>query len=85
MVPVLRRRGPLALGVILTLGAAGVRALPPSTPVAPALSGAEGIARELRSFANTGAVLHVGAHPDDENTELITWLSRGRGYRTAYL
>jgi len=32
-----------------------------------------------------GTVLHVGAHPDDENTELITWLSRGRGYRTGYL
>jgi len=25
------------------------------------------------------------AHPDDENTQLITYLSRGRGYRTAYL
>ena len=43
------------------------------------------IAQELRSFATTGTVLHVGAHPDDENTELITYLSLGRGYRTAYL
>jgi LmbE family N-acetylglucosaminyl deacetylase len=30
-------------------------------------------------------VLHVAAHPDDENTHLITYLARGRGYRTAYL
>jgi LmbE family N-acetylglucosaminyl deacetylase len=30
-------------------------------------------------------VLHIGAHPDDENTELITYLSLGRGFRTAYL
>ncbi|HXJ84371.1 MAG TPA: PIG-L family deacetylase [Candidatus Methylomirabilis sp.] len=32
-----------------------------------------------------GSVLYVGAHPDDENTQLITYLARGRGYRTAYL
>lgn len=43
------------------------------------------ILQDLRAFANTGTVLHVAAHPDDENTELITYLSRGRGYRTAYL
>lgn len=43
------------------------------------------ILQQLRAFATTGTVLHVGAHPDDENTELITYFSRGRGYRTAYL
>jgi len=43
------------------------------------------IRQQLRSLGNTGTVLHLAAHPDDENTELITWLSRGRGYRTAYL
>jgi LmbE family N-acetylglucosaminyl deacetylase len=32
-----------------------------------------------------GSVLYVAAHPDDENTELIAYLSRGRHYRTAYL
>jgi len=32
-----------------------------------------------------GSVLHVAAHPDDENTQLTTYLARGRGYRTAYL
>jgi LmbE family N-acetylglucosaminyl deacetylase len=41
--------------------------------------------RELRSFAVMGSVLHVAAHPDDENTQLIAYLARGRGYRTAYL
>ena len=30
-------------------------------------------------------VLMIGAHPDDEDTNLITWLSRGRYVRTAYL
>ncbi len=27
----------------------------------------------------------IAAHPDDENTGLITYLARGRGYRMAYL
>src|SRR5688500_11991617 len=27
----------------------------------------------------------IGAHPDDEDTNLITWLSRGRHVSTAYL
>src|SRR5262245_37710650 len=41
--------------------------------------------QELRSFATTGSVLYVAAHPDDENTQVITYFVRGRGYRTAYL
>jgi LmbE family N-acetylglucosaminyl deacetylase len=43
------------------------------------------ILQELHSLANTGSVLYVAAHPDDENTQVITYLARGRGYRTAYL
>ena len=43
------------------------------------------ILQQLRSFASMGSVLYVGAHPDDENTQVITYLARGRGYRTAYL
>ena len=30
-------------------------------------------------------VLVIGAHPDDEDTSLITWLARGRQVETAYL
>src|SRR6187551_2021628 len=30
-------------------------------------------------------VLVIGAHPDDEDTQLITWLSRGNRAATAYL
>lgn len=43
------------------------------------------IEHELRSFNTVATVLHIAAHPDDENTQLITYLSRKRGYRTAYL
>ena len=40
---------------------------------------------ELHQFSQTGRVLYVAAHPDDENTRLITYLARGRGYETGYL
>jgi len=43
------------------------------------------ILQDLRSFRTMGTVLHIAAHPDDENTQLITYMARGRGYRTAYL
>jgi LmbE family N-acetylglucosaminyl deacetylase len=51
---------------------------------APVTAGA-GVLQQLRSFATTGRVLYVAAHPDDENTQVITYLARGRGYRVAYL
>ena len=43
------------------------------------------ILQELRNFDQLGSVLYVAAHPDDENTQLLTYLARGRNYRTAYL
>ena len=43
------------------------------------------ILRQLHSFREMGSVLYIAAHPDDENTELITFFARGRNYRTAYL
>src|SRR6266498_5111944 len=67
-----------ALGASLLAGSSGVsRAAEPPTGAA--------ILQQLRSFATMGSVLYVAAHPDDENTQAITYLARGRGYRTAYL
>ncbi len=43
------------------------------------------ILHELQSFRQMGSALYIAAHPDDENTELLTYLARGRAYRTAYL
>ncbi len=43
------------------------------------------ILHDLESFRQMGSVLYIAAHPDDENTELLTYLARGRKYRTAYL
>jgi LmbE family N-acetylglucosaminyl deacetylase len=43
------------------------------------------ILQQLHRFREMGSVLYIAAHPDDENTELITYFARGRNYRTAYL
>jgi len=67
-----------ALSVAILAGASGV------SHAAEAPTGAE-VLQQLRSFANMGSVLYVAAHPDDENTQAIAYLARGRGYRTAYL
>src|SRR6516225_6426454 len=70
---------PSWLGLIASfmLTTACLRAAEPLPPSA--------ILQELRSFRELGTVLYVAAHPDDENTQLITYFARGRGYRTAYL
>jgi len=39
----------------------------------------------LQKLNVLGSVLFVGAHPDDENTAALAYLSKGRKYRTAYL
>src|SRR5947199_6603339 len=67
-----------AFGVAILAGSSDVgHAAEPST--------GDAILQQLRSFATMGSVLYVAAHPDDENTQIITYLARGRGYRTAYL
>lgn len=40
---------------------------------------------QLERLANTGSVLMLGAHPDDENTSLLAYLALGRRLRTGYL
>ncbi len=61
----------------------------PGAPVAdlmlPRDLGAAALASALQSLGTTTRVLMIGAHPDDEDTEIITWLARGRHVETAYL
>ncbi len=47
--------------------------------------GATTIAHAVNGFGTTSRVLMIGAHPDDEDTALISWLARGRQVETAYL
>lgn len=39
----------------------------------------------IRKLDVLGSVLYVAAHPDDENTRLISYLSKDKLYRTGYL
>ncbi len=47
--------------------------------------GLPGIWQRLLKLKTTASVLHTQAHPDDEHADLLTWLSRGKGIRTALL
>src|SRR5579871_3799220 len=49
------------------------------------LSGETELRERLDRLAATGSVMMIGAHPDDENTALLAYFSRGRHMRTAYL
>src|SRR3954469_20571530 len=47
--------------------------------------GVAGIWQKLLKLKTTGSVLYTQAHPDDEQADLLTLLSRGEGVRTALL
>lgn len=80
--PSLVSRGLRRLFPCLTCALA-IAAIPNAAVSEPVSSPA--ILQELRSFQEMGSVLYIAAHPDDENTQLIAYLARGRHYRTAYL
>ncbi|HUR94889.1 MAG TPA: PIG-L family deacetylase [Gemmatimonadales bacterium] len=77
-------RRPLSLAITLLLLLVPVAPLsaqlePPST------GGVVALDRELRMLGHEKRVLMIGAHPDDEDTELLTLLVRGAGAEAAYL
>lgn len=39
----------------------------------------------LQKMQTMGSVLYIGAHPDDENNDLLSYLAQSAHYRTAYL
>ncbi len=43
------------------------------------------LARSSKGLGVSARVLFIAAHPDDEDTQLITWLAKGRHVETAYL
>src|SRR3954470_8624130 len=47
--------------------------------------GATVLGEAIAGLDVTARVLMIGAHPDDEDTQLITWLARGRQVETGYL
>ncbi|PAW71815.1 MAG: hypothetical protein B9S35_12495 [Opitutia bacterium Tous-C5TDCM] len=75
----------LASALFLLATLSPVTAQPAPPPAAPAAPTIPAALLDLRQFRELGSVLYTAAHPDDENTQFLAWLSRGRGYRTAYL
>ncbi len=70
------------LSLALTIGAAGAgraQLAPPGT------GGVAALASDLQSLGANRRVLVIGAHPDDEDTDLLALLARGLGVQTAYL
>ncbi|HSG46912.1 MAG TPA: PIG-L family deacetylase [Longimicrobiales bacterium] len=70
-----------ALALVLALGTGGsdVQAQVPMD------RGVVGTALKLRTLDGVKRVLMIAAHPDDEDTALLTALARGMGAETAYL
>ena len=69
---------------VVTLAVLGTAALIPHRTIA------QGIAPSASSIRVQNApermrVLWIAAHPDDEDTQLIAWLARGRRVETAYM
>lgn len=73
-----------ARGLVFTLACGLAVLTAPTMALAESLSSSQ-ILQELLAFRQTGRVLYVAAHPDDENTRLIAYLARGRGYALGYL
>ncbi|MEM8485912.1 MAG: PIG-L family deacetylase [Bacteroidota bacterium] len=47
--------------------------------------GSAGLWERLLKLSTIGSVMHTTAHPDDEHAGLLTYLGRGKGYRTSML
>ena len=77
---ILRHLGACLLGLACAAGTARGQTLAPV--------GTGGVAALMSDLQQLGAdkrVLMIGAHPDDENNQLLTLLSRGYGVQAAYL
>src|SRR5947209_1977998 len=51
----------------------------------PESESASDILLRMKKLNVVGSVLYIAAHPDDENTRLLAWLSKDKLYRTGYL
>lgn len=56
-----------------------------SQPVTTRTASASEIQLKLKHLNVLGSVLYIAAHPDDENTRMISWLALERGYKTSYM
>jgi len=54
-------------------------------PVTTRTATAAEIQLRMKHLNVLGSVLYIAAHPDDENTRMISWLALEKGYETAYM
>ncbi len=47
--------------------------------------GAVGLVQKIKRIGNTKRVMHIGAHPDDEDSDMLAYLARKENARTVYL
>lgn len=75
----------LASTALLCLCQSG--AVPPAAASGgpPPLFDAAQLQLTLEKLTVVGSALYVAAHPDDENTAMLTWLENEKGVRAAYL
>jgi LmbE family N-acetylglucosaminyl deacetylase len=76
--------------VLISLAASLTGAQEPAVPVRSALEparagGIEVVERALAKLSTHRRVLMIGAHPDDEDTSMLTLVARGMGGEAAYL
>ena len=76
------RNSALAAVMFATL-APSARVAADPRPLEPMDAG--GIAHALHRLQTVGSALYVAAHPDDENTAMLAWLTHVKGVRAAYL
>ncbi|MBL8229712.1 MAG: PIG-L family deacetylase [Bryobacterales bacterium] len=69
----MRNRMAALAAVAMIVGGAGAQETLPED------RGAVGVAQTLRKLTTRVRVLHVAAHPDDEDAATLTWLARGWG------
>jgi LmbE family N-acetylglucosaminyl deacetylase len=77
-------RRALGLVLFLSIGAAGP-SVGQMVPPPPGTGGVAALAGILEQLGANKRVLVIGAHPDDEDTQLLVLLSRGLGAQAAYL
>ena len=77
----------LGVSLFLCIGAVGfARGQGGGSPLAPpGTGGVAALADLLEQLGANKRVLVIGAHPDDEDTQLLTYLSKGLGAQAAYL
>ena len=76
-------RRALGLTLVVAIGAAGFARGQSLAP--PGTGGVAALADLLEQLGANKRVLVIGAHPDDEDTQLLTYLSKGLGAQAAYL